>query len=48
MLSRVRSQLAVITDDEVRELKVRELHRYFVKNARMLGHELKQLEVAPY
>jgi hypothetical protein len=47
MLSRVRSQLAVITDDEVRELKIRELHRYFVKNARMLGHELKQLEIAP-
>lgn len=46
MLTRVRSQLDVISDDEVRMLKLRELHRYFVKNERMLGHELAQLRAA--
>jgi len=43
LMTRLRSQLEVITDEEVRMLKLRELHRYFVKNARMLGHELSQL-----
>jgi hypothetical protein len=43
LMTRLRSQMEVITDDEVRMLKLRELHRYFVKNARMLGHELAQL-----
>ncbi len=43
LMTRLRSQLEVITDEEVRLLKLRELHRYFVKNARMLGHELSQL-----
>lgn len=46
MLSRLRSQLDVISDDEVRMLKLRELHRYFVKNERMLSHELAQLRTA--
>ncbi len=46
MLSRMRSQLDVISDDEVRMLKLRELHRYFVKNERMLTHELAQLRMA--
>lgn len=46
LLTRVRSQLEVISDDEVRMLKLRELHRYFVKNERMLGHELSQMRTA--
>lgn len=44
MLTKVRSQLEVINDDEVRMLKLRDLHRYFVKNERVLGHELSQLK----
>jgi hypothetical protein len=44
MLTKVRSQLEVISDDEVRMLKLRDLHRYFVKNERVLGHELAQLK----
>lgn len=44
MLTKVRSQLEVISDDEVRLLKLRDLHRYFVKNERVLGHELSQLK----
>jgi hypothetical protein len=43
MLTRIRSQMELIEDDEVRMLKLRELHRYFAKNARMLSHELAQL-----
>ena len=43
LLTRARSQFDVIVDDEVRMLKLRELHRYFEKNERMLGHELSQL-----
>jgi hypothetical protein len=43
MLTRMRSQMDVIRDSDVRLLKLRELHRYFVKNKRMLGYELDQL-----
>lgn len=43
LLTRTRSQMELIEDDEVRMLKLRELHRYFVKNARMLSYELAQL-----
>lgn len=43
MLTRIRSQMEIIQDDEVRMLKLRELHRYFVKNSRMLSHELAQI-----
>lgn len=43
LLTRIRSQMEIIQDDEVRMLKLRELHRYFVKNARMLSHELAQI-----
>ena len=46
LLTRIRSQMDIIHDDEVRMLKLRELHRYFVKNARMLGHELAQIRGA--
>lgn len=43
LLTRARSQFDVIADDEVRMLKLRELHRYFEKNERMLAYELDQL-----
>lgn len=43
LLSRTRSQVALIADEEVRRMKLRDLHRYFVKNERMLVHELRQL-----
>lgn len=46
LLSRLRTQFEVIADDEVRLLKLQELHRYFVKNRRLLTHELAQLEEA--
>lgn len=46
MLTRVRSQLEMISDDEVRLLKLRDLHRYFLKNERVLTHELSQLRAA--
>jgi hypothetical protein len=43
LLSRTRSQVAVIADEEVRKMKLRDMHRYFLKNERMLSHELQQL-----
>lgn len=43
LLSRLRAQLTQINDPEVRMLKVAELHRYFLKNARQLRHEIEQL-----
>lgn len=45
MLTRLRSQLDLIDDEDVRLLKLRELHRYFVKNERVLTHELDQLRL---
>jgi hypothetical protein len=45
MLTRLRSQLDLIHDEEVRLLKLKELHRYFVKNERVLTHELDQLRL---
>lgn len=46
LLTRIRSQLDLVPDEEMKHLKMRELHRYFVKNQRMLGHELEQLRRA--
>lgn len=43
LLTRIRSQLDLVQDEEMKHLKMRELHRYFLKNQRMLGHELEQL-----
>jgi hypothetical protein len=43
MLTRVKSQMDVIHDNEVKLLKIRELHRYFARNERVLGHEIAQL-----
>lgn len=45
MLTKLRSQLDLIHDEEVRMLKLKELHRYFVKNERVLTHELDQLRL---
>lgn len=45
MLTKLRSQLELIHDEEVRLLKLKELHRYFVKNERVLAHELDQLRL---
>jgi hypothetical protein len=44
LLSRLRGQMARISDHEIRALKLQEFHRYFAKNKRMLGHELAQLK----
>ena len=41
LLSRTRSQLGSIQDAEVKAFKLKELQGYFVKNQRMLGHELE-------
>lgn len=43
LLTRIRSQLELVPDEDMKHLKMRELHRYFVKNQRMLGHELEQM-----
>jgi len=40
------ADLELISDDEVKLLKLRDLHRYFVKNERVLTHELRQLRTA--
>lgn len=45
MLTRVRSQFELATDDPVeRDGKLRELHRFFLMNERVLAHELAQLK----
>jgi hypothetical protein len=43
LLTRVKSQYQMAADDEVRALRIRELHRFFEKNQRALSHELGQL-----
>jgi hypothetical protein len=43
LLTRVKSQFQMAADDEVRALRIRELHRFFEKNQRALSHELGQL-----
>lgn len=43
LLNRVRTQFIAIDDDDVRMLKLRELHRFFVRNSRLLRYELTQL-----
>ena len=43
LLTRLRSQFELISDAEVRTLKRQELHRYFVKNKRLLAHERDQI-----
>ena len=43
MLARLRTQITVNQDNDVKMLKLRELQRYIVKNERVLGYELAQL-----
>jgi hypothetical protein len=43
LLTKVKSQYLVALDDEVRSLHVRELHRYFERNQRVLAHEIAQI-----
>ncbi|CAM5380944.1 hypothetical protein [Thauera mechernichensis] len=43
LLTRLRAQFEMISDVEVRTLKLQELHRYFLKNKRLLAHELSQI-----
>lgn len=46
LLTKLKGQLEVISDEGVRHLKVREFHRYFAKNQRLLTHELSQIRRA--
>lgn len=46
LLTKLREQMCLITDAEVRELKAYELQRYFVRYEQALGHELAQLRGA--
>lgn len=43
LLTKLREQMRLITDTEVRMLKAYEMHRYFARYEQMLGHELAQL-----
>ncbi len=43
LLARVRSQMQGITDPDISLLHLSELHRYFVRHERILGHEISQL-----
>jgi len=45
-LTRLRSQLDVIADPEVRQLKAAEFYRYCLKNKHLLAHELEQIKAA--
>lgn len=44
LLSKLRGQARALQDDEVRMLKLVELHRFFEKNQAVLRHELSQLQ----
>jgi hypothetical protein len=46
MLTRLRSQLDLIGDEDIRMLKLQEFHRYFAKNRHLLAHELAQIRAA--
>ena len=46
LLAKLREQMRLITDSEVRVLKSYELQRYFVRYEQALGHELAQLDDA--
>ena len=46
LLTRLRAQLDLIPDKEVRQLKVQEFHRYFSKNRHLLAFELDQIRSA--
>lgn len=44
LLTKLRGQIRVIDDDEVRMVKLVELHRYFERHQALLGHEIAQLQ----
>lgn len=46
LLTRLRAQMDLIPDKEVRQLKVQEFHRYFSKNRHLLAFELNQIRGA--
>lgn len=43
LLTKLREQMRAIDDVEVRMLKIHEIHRYFSRHEKTLGHELAQL-----
>jgi hypothetical protein len=43
LLSKLRTQIRRIDDDEVRMVKLVELHRYFARHQATLGHEIDQI-----
>jgi len=43
LLTKLRGQMQLITDPEVRQMKAHELQRYFVRYAPQLAHELAQI-----
>lgn len=43
LLSKLREQMRVIKDADVRMLKTHEIYRYFSRHEHLLGHELEQL-----
>lgn len=44
LLTKMREQMRLISDAEVRTLKCHELQRFFVRNEKMLAHEIGQIE----
>ena len=44
LLTKMREQMRLISDAEVRMLKCHELQRFFVRNEKMLAHEIGQIE----
>lgn len=43
LVTRLRTQLRLITDNEIRQIKIRELHRYFIRHQQQLRAEIEQL-----
>lgn len=43
LLTKLRGQMQLISDPEVRQMKAHELHHYFVRHAPQLAHELAQI-----
>ena len=43
LLAKLRTQIQALSDDEVRMLKLVELHRYFTRHQSALGHEIAQI-----
>jgi hypothetical protein len=45
LLTKLRGQMQLISDPEVRQMKAHELQRYFVRYAPQLAHELAQIRL---